>query len=99
MGICSSSPKRLAGPGDKANRAAARQQLGSSQQLALQLSQPLPKQAFYNSGGSLLSSSSKVLQQLRATIDERGIYASLPTTVASFNPATAQTLLNSSELH
>lgn len=88
-----------AGLGDKTNRAAARQQLGSSQQVALQLSQPLPKQAFYNSEGSLLSSATKVLQQLRATIDARGIYASLPTAVASFNPATAQTLFNSSELH
>lgn len=75
-----------------ANRAARVQQQGSMQQFVVQLSQSLPKQVFYSSGSSLLSNSSQVLQQLQDAIDTRGVYASLPTTAESFNPATSQTL-------
>jgi hypothetical protein len=63
------------------------------QQLTLELVQPLPKADFVSSGGTLLSGSAKVLQQLHQAIAAGGIISSLPITAASFNPATGQTLL------
>jgi hypothetical protein len=73
------------------------QQQGSVQQLILELVQPLPKADFISRGGTLLSGSAKVLQQLRQAIAAGGIMSSLPITADSFSRATGQTLLGLGE--
>uniref|UniRef100_A0A383V5P4 Uncharacterized protein n=1 Tax=Tetradesmus obliquus TaxID=3088 RepID=A0A383V5P4_TETOB len=85
-----------AGAGSTANRAAGVQQLGSIQLFELQVSQSMSKLPLYYTTSGQLSNATRVLQQLREAIGTAGVYASLPTTASSFEPATSQTLFNSS---